>query len=219
MNLLKRMLPPKIKQKYRWHWWRIRHLLRPPTAPRNPDGRINVHLGCGAVNHPLFVNVDARPWPHVHHVCGVEQLPMFTDSSVDLVYVCHCLEHISFRTVPDVLLEWRRILKPEGWLRISVPDFDRIVSIFIECERDVDVIQKPLLGGQGYALNFHKSLYTQSHLTRLLAGGGFINAREWIPGSEELTDFDDWSRRPIPARGKDTPISLNIEAQKPPATP
>ena len=43
---------------------------------------------------------------------------------------------------------------------------------------------------------------------------GFLEVREWTPGSSELTTFDDWSTRKISINGKEYAISLNIEAIK-----
>jgi len=52
----------------------------------HPDiSAVKVHLGCGAVNHPDFINVDGYPFSHVHYVSQIDTLPMFKTNSVDVV--------------------------------------------------------------------------------------------------------------------------------------
>ncbi|MHC4105417.1 MAG: hypothetical protein ACYSR9_10785, partial [Planctomycetota bacterium] len=37
-----------------------------PSLPKNSDGKVLIHVGCGKTNSPEFINVDARPLAHVH---------------------------------------------------------------------------------------------------------------------------------------------------------
>jgi predicted SAM-dependent methyltransferase len=215
VNRLKAILPQTLKDRYRWHWWRLLRLIQPPPLPVNPEGKVYVHLGCGRIKDPRFVNVDAMPWPHVHHVGDVEHLPMFSADSADMIYVSHCLEHISFLQVPAVLQEWCRVVKPGGWLRISVPDFDDILRVYDANNRRIESIEQTLLGGQDYPFNFHKSAYNRARLASLLKEAGFDDVREWRPDGDALATLDDWSRRTIVVNGNNYPISLNLEARKP----
>jgi len=208
-------LPEEFKERYRWKWWRLRRLLFRPPLPQNPDGKVYLHLGCGRVNDPRCINIDAMPWPHVHYLSGVERLPMFADSSADFIYLSHCLEHISFGEVPAVLREWHRVLRPGGRLRLSVPDFDLIIAMYQGCDREIEPIEPPLLGGQTDAYNYHKSLYNRTRLETLLRAAGFTAVREWKPDEDDLATFDDWSRRGLPVKDKYYPISLNVEGTKP----
>jgi predicted SAM-dependent methyltransferase len=54
---------------------------------------MRLHLGCGNINYPDFINVDLMPASHVHYVRGINNLKPFKNNSVDLIYACHCLEH------------------------------------------------------------------------------------------------------------------------------
>ena len=56
------VLRRRMKQK----WFAAKRLFIKPKLPVNSDGKVLVHLGCGDVNSPEFINVDARPAPHVH---------------------------------------------------------------------------------------------------------------------------------------------------------
>lgn len=194
-----------------WHWTGITGRRKPPHLA---DGRMLVHLGCGGINDPRFVNVDKRPAPHIHHLSGVESLPFFSTSSADLLYVSHCLEHVAYDRVPVVLAEWCRVLKPGGKLRIAVPDFEGIVQAYELSGRSAALVQPTLMGGQNYALNFHYSIFDKNHLTQLLQDAGFTDVRIWHHDEDDLTQFDDCSKSCIKAGEKEVSVSLNLQGTK-----
>jgi SAM-dependent methyltransferase len=178
---------------------RLRRALCPIPYPRPPDGKLNLHLGCGRVNHPRFVNIDLRP---------------FRDGSVDLIYASHCLEHFSHHDVPAVLEEWWRVLKVGGILRLSVPDFDMLLQIYQACNNDLDCIQEFLMGGQDHKYNFHLTSFNAKTLRRILRASGFQEVREWIPGTDLLNTFDDFSSFAVNIGTKTYRVSLYLEARK-----
>jgi predicted SAM-dependent methyltransferase len=191
----------------------IRQFFRPPF-PNLENGEINLHLGCGTVNHLKFINIDGLPAPHIHYIRAIDNLAPFKDNSVDLIYACHCLEHFPHATVPKVLGEWFRTIKKDGILRLSVPNFDVLIDIYQESGNEINSIILPLMGGQYYKYDFHMTVFNQSSLERLLREVGFSQVRQWQPGSSELTTFDDWSNRKVFTKGKYCLISLNLEAVK-----
>ena len=192
----------------KWLRWRVAR----PAYPSRSE--IRLHLGCGDIDHPGFVNVDARPGKHVHHVQGVERMDLFRDDSVALIYTSHCLEHISHRRVPEVLKEWHRVLKPGGILRVSVPDFDLLVDTYLDNDRNMRSVQLPLMGSQDYAFNFHYTCFNHDELSRLMQEAGFEAPRRWQHGADEFTSLPDWSGRSMTFNGKVYPVSLNLEAVK-----
>lgn len=84
----------------------------PSPLPYPPTPELYLHVGCGPVVHPMFVNVDAIAYPHVHHVRPIDDLSPIADGSAALLYACHCLEHLPMAAVPEALAEWRRVLRP-----------------------------------------------------------------------------------------------------------
>jgi predicted SAM-dependent methyltransferase len=196
------------KARLQWLRWRM------ARRPIPDDAEMRLHLGCGDIDYPGFVNVDARPAPHVHYVQTVDRLTAFKDSSVSLVYSSHCLEHVSHRNVSGVLAEWRRVLVPGGIMRISVPDFDLLVDAYLSSGRDLDCVQLPLMGAQDYPFNFHFTSFTRRTLTDLLHRAGFEQVRPWIHGSDFYTALPDWSGRSFSYKGVTYPVSLNLEAVK-----
>ena len=191
--------------------FRIRRVIKPPHLPENRDGRVLIHLGCGEQNAPGWINVDAQPFPHVHFVGGVEKLPMFADNSADLIYACHVLEHISYQRYPEILKEWRRVLKPGGILRIAVPDFDKLLAIYRAEGDTLDLVLPPMMGAQDCEHGFHRGAFNEKYLGNLCLVAGFKTTRLWNPKTASEYPFDDWAKKL--AHGK-YPVSLNLEAIK-----
>lgn len=193
---------------------RIKRIFLPVPFPTLEKGVTHLHLGCGEINHPKFINIDGRPASHVHFVRSIDNLSPFKSRSVDLIYASHCLEHFSHTQVSGVLTEWFRVLKSDGILRLSVPDFDCLIEIYKTCGNDIGIIMNPLMGGQDYKYNFHRVVFTKASLTRLLENVGFKDIREWQPNECELTSFDDHSTCEFETSGRTYSISINLQARK-----
>lgn len=192
----------------------VKREILPPKLPNNPEGKVYIHLGCGPINAQGFINVDLRPFSHVHYIQEIENLNIFPNEYADLIYASHVLEHVSHCKLSEVLKEWYRVLKKNGILRISVPDFDKIVNVYFSEKNDIKSIISPLMGGQDNLYNFHKSVFNENYLKELLLLTGFRDVRHWNPEETELHSFEDWASRPIKVKSTQYSISLNIEALK-----
>jgi len=69
--------------------------------------------------------------------CDVSKKIPFNDSTVDLIYSCHMLEHLDQNETKVFFNESFRVLKPNGILRIVVPDFQILVDKY-KIDKDVD---------------------------------------------------------------------------------
>lgn len=174
-----------------------------------------LHVGCGAIDAHGFINIDARRQRHVHIVTrSLFRLKMIPDDVADLVYMCHVLEHVSHGQLHDTLRELKRVLRPGGVLRLSVPDFDLLLEIYRESGRNVLVIERALMGGQNYAFNFHYSVFNRERLGSELLRAGFTEVRPWNPAEVDHHDFEDWASRSLTWRDREFPVSLNLEGVK-----
>jgi predicted SAM-dependent methyltransferase len=186
-----------------------------PSLKKHSNGKTLLHIGCGKKNSPEFINIDARPFPHVHIITDdITDLSDFDSDSVDLIYMCHILEHVKRDDIKNVLLEMKRVLKKGGVLRLSVPDFDRLIDVYNASEKNVDAICRQLMGGQDHQYNIHYSVFNNQSLSEILQSAGFSKVIPWDPDNCQYHDFKDRASRKLAANGREYPISLNLEAIK-----
>ena len=90
-----------------------------------------LNFACGSRIHPDWVNIDFSPIDkRVKKVNLLGTLP-FTDKSFDVAYSSHFLEHLTPQKALQVLKEIKRILKPNGIVRIVVPDLENLTSTYL----------------------------------------------------------------------------------------
>ncbi|MDD2882987.1 MAG: methyltransferase domain-containing protein [Rhodoferax sp.] len=176
---------------------------------------MKLHLGCGKRYIPGYVHIDAVDYPHVDHVCSIDNLSFIADDSCDVIYNCHVLEHFKRREVVKVLAEWRRVLKPDGILRISVPDFAAICEIY-RLAGSIDPVVGPLFGRQDYLYNIHYNVFDFNYLAKELMSVGFTKVNRYNWRETEHANIDDYSQAYYPHMDKENGllVSLNIEAVK-----
>ncbi len=138
---------------------------------------------------------------------------MFRDESVDLVYACHVLEHIPRNELKKVLTEWRRVLRPGGTFRFSVPDFDALIEVYRKAGRDIAAVEAQIMGERP-PHDDHHSIWNESYARSLLTGLGFDNVHRWEPAKASLHDFEDRASASLSVGGQRVPISLNLEASR-----
>lgn len=176
---------------------------------------MKLHLGCGKRFIKGFVHIDILDYPHIDHISSIDNLSFIVDNSVDLIYNCHVLEHFKINDVARVVKEWNRVLKPNGLLRSSVPDFKRICKVYTNTE-NLDLVKGPVFGRQDYLYNIHYNIFDKKSLTTLFEENNFYNVREYDWRETEHAEVDDYSQAYIPHMDKEngTLISLNLECNK-----
>ena len=180
-----------------------------------------LHLGCGKRYIPGFVHVDLDDFPHIDHRASINDLSMFEDESVELIYCCHTLEYFDRVEATAVLAEWRRVLRPGGTLRLAVPDFEALAEVYRRYG-DLNKIIGPLYGRveiktpEDETVIYHKTVYDFASLKTLLEECSFNNVRLYDWRHTVHKDYDDYSQAYVPHMDKDNGIliSLNVEAEK-----
>jgi predicted SAM-dependent methyltransferase len=175
---------------------------------------LKVHLGAGPINIQGWINVDAREAPHVHIVTEVLELNEFSDESIAEIYMCHVLEHFSFQEVETLLAQFYKKLTTGGVLRLSVPDFDKLVTIYQAEKNDISIIKSALMGGQDYEFNFHKAFFNEKSLRDTLTSAGYGDIQLWETEDDFGVDLGDWSNKSFITASGTYAISLNIKATK-----
>ena len=174
---------------------------------------IKLHLGCGDVNLQGWINIDGRNDEHVHVVSQDLSLSAFSDNSISEIYICHVLEHFSYEEANNLIRGFTNKLLNRGILRVSVPDFDKLIDIYNANDKNLESIRTSLMGGQNYNLNFHKSTYNKNYLISLLKKNGFKNCSEWDTISDFGRPIGDFSDSKIKTKKGYIPISLNLKAE------
>ena len=91
-----------------------------------------VNLGCGSRCHPAWINIDIAPCgPGViaHDLSQGIPLP---DSSCDVVYHSHLVEHLRPEDALRFMKECYRVLRAGGILRVATPDLEHICRLYLE---------------------------------------------------------------------------------------
>ena len=176
---------------------------------------IKLHLGCGEKYIPGFIHIDIRKFEHIDYVTSIDNLYMFKDNTVDLIYASHILDHVKRAETEVVLSEWYRVLKKGGILRIAVSNFEAVVEIYLK-NKNLEELMGLLYGGQTYENNYHYRTFDFQSLSNILRKVGFrkIYRYDWKKNIHK--DYDDFSQAYLPHMDKKTGtlMSLNVEALK-----
>lgn len=157
----------------------------------NQERKLN--LGCGTVPLPGYFNLDIAQGVDARKLEGVP------DASVDEVRASHLLEHFPATQTADVIKDWVRVLKPGGTLRISVPDFDKVVKAYESDQAAQIPVEAMLMGGHADANDVHHVIFNRRKLETILRTAGLIRVESW-------TGEGDTSAHPV---------SLNLQGRKP----
>jgi len=93
---------------------------------------IKINMGCGWRNFGKeWIHIDGGKYDHLDYD-NIMNLQNFDDNSVDLIYSSHVIEYFDREEVLELLTEWKRVLKPEGVLRLAVPNFEAMCKLYLD---------------------------------------------------------------------------------------
>ena len=174
---------------------------------------MKLHLGCGQLKLDGFVNIDV-----LSDVADMKldftDLSVFNSSVIEEIYIVHAIEHFKRNQIINLFLEWNRVLKHDGVLKIAVPDFEKIVKKYSQT-KDITELVGLLSGGQKDEYDFHYVNFDIYVLEELLKACGFDNIQRYDPFSF-LGDKDDYSKCHLPHMDFEHGelMSLNITCEK-----
>ena len=166
---------------------------------------IKLNIGAGNTTIPDFIPIDIKFGQRAEKL-------NFETNSVSQIRASHILEH--FRDLHDpcgkpdeprvllVLLEWVRVLRPGGIIKIAVPDRDW-------CFREAQDPNSPhnwqgvLLGGQINSYDIHKTTFSRAKLAQVMRQAGLISIQPWTSQYNDAASL---------------PCSLNLKGFKQNAT-
>ena len=178
---------------------------------------IKLNLGCWTRNFGSdWTHIDGCHLPHiVSH--DIVNLP-YENNSVDTIYASHVFQYFNRQDGLELLKKWFSKIKDGGTLRIAVPDFKSMVTLYLNGGYSLDSFLGPLYGKMQMdeEIIYHKSTYDFESLSKMLEEVGFKNIKLYDWKQTDHANFDDHSQSYLPKMNKEngTLISLNIEATK-----
>jgi SAM-dependent methyltransferase len=159
-----------------------------------------LHVGCGPKRaddlHPTFqtgdwreIRVDINPAVRPDIVASITSMPQVGGNSVDAVWSSHNLEHLYAHEVPTALREFLRVLKPGGFVLLTMPDLQKAAEFVAQGKLEEPIYQSPAgpisaidicFGhrasiAQGNEFMAHKTGFSALTLAQKLAACGFQN--------------------------------------------
>jgi SAM-dependent methyltransferase len=169
------------------------------TLPPQLQTRCVLHVGCGAASpdklpghffpagewREIRLDIDPDVAPDV--VSSITDMAAVPDGSVDAVWSSHNLEHLFPHEVPLALREFRRVLKPDGFALMTMPDLQQVAKLVAEDRLTEPAYMSPMgpitpldmlygHGGslaQGNAFMGHRGGFTARSLESSLLAAGF----------------------------------------------
>ncbi len=165
------------------------------------DQKVVLHVGCGAANphklpschfpslqwRELRLDIDPDVKPDI--VASITEMPMVEDESVDAVWSSHNLEHLWSHEVKPALAEFRRVLRPGGFVLVTMPDLQQVAGLVAQGRLDepayisalgpvsaLDMLYgfRPSLA-QGNQFMGHRTGFTAQTLANCLSETGFVD--------------------------------------------
>jgi len=184
---------------------------------------IKLHLGSGKRNLLGYVHVDIDNLPHIDYCSEIHDLHMFKDNSVSEIYSCGAIGYYDAEGIKVLLKEWRRVLKPNGILRVSVVDFEKQVQLYVKSKKiDSLGVLGPIYGRWEYTdpagntgVAYKKNSYDYDYLVKTLQENGFKDCKRYNYENFLPDGYDDYSAAYVPHKDKNgTHIMLNVECRK-----
>jgi SAM-dependent methyltransferase len=94
-------------------------------------GRSNrLNVGCGPQPAPGWLNADREAYDGVDFCGDLREGLSIADATLDCIVGIHVLQDLAWGEIPGVLRELRRVLRPDGVLRLGLPDLDRAIDAY-----------------------------------------------------------------------------------------
>jgi FkbM family methyltransferase len=167
------------------------------TGVTYPGLPLKLHLGCGEVVLPDYVNIDYPQDRHnVLHVRpdyeGDLTSLRFPERSVDEIRLHHVFEHFSRVAALGLLILWYDWLRPGGALRIETPDFLATAQAFVRSNAaERTALVRHLEGDQAAAWAYHVGQWHPERFERTLSALGFDDV------AIETTSTEAWHQPPL----------------------
>lgn len=174
--------------------------LQPALAQQPKKHFLNV--GCGSAGperlpecfqqdgwQQIRLDINAAVKPDI--IADLTDLSAVATGSVDAVYSSHNIEHLYLHETVTALAEMQRVVRPGGFLLITLPDLQQVAQLVSEGRLTDEIYHSPvgpitaldMLYGhqasvaQGNTYMAHKSGFDKHSLSHALLNAGFSDVR------------------------------------------
>ena len=175
------------------------------------------NIGCGWRDFGKgWIHIDGGDYDHLDS--DDIFIKEYESNSADLIYSSHFIEYLDREEVIPLLKRWKEVLKPNGVMRLAVPDFEVYANLYSSGEYPLDNFLGVLYGKMpmGDETIYHKTVYDFDSIKKLLESIGMREVNHYDWRDTEHSEFDDHSQAYLPHMDKDngTLMSLNVECKK-----
>jgi SAM-dependent methyltransferase len=139
-----------------------------------------LNWGCGSTRMPGWVHSDIREAPGIKKVADIRKGLPIVDNRFHYAVSVHALQELAYAELVPALQELRRVLKPEGTLRLVLPDLLKGVDAFRAGDRDYFAVPDNEVERLGSKLavqliwfGYTRSVFTADYIEELLLKAGF----------------------------------------------
>jgi SAM-dependent methyltransferase len=164
-----------------------------------------MNWGCGSNPAPGWINSDQKIGPGIDISCEIRNgLPLPSDSLGYIVSI-HALPEIPYPDIIAVLQELRRVLEPNGVLRLSLPDLEKGIQAYLQNDRDYFLIPDDEMRSLGGKLivqliwyGYSRTLFTYDFIEELLFKAGFryVHRCRYKESKSQYADIVELDNRP-----------------------
>jgi predicted SAM-dependent methyltransferase len=147
---------------------------------KNFKGPVKLNVGCGTDYKNGWINIDNNSDHNIEKLdldWDLRNPLPFDDNSVDFIFNEHFLEHLTVEEGQGAIKDFMRVLKPDGVLRIAMPDLETAIKFY----NDPNWKRRPFI--KNFDLQF---VQTRAELLNM-------NFRWW--GHKWLYDWEELERR------------------------
>jgi SAM-dependent methyltransferase len=139
-----------------------------------------LNWGCGTDPEPGWVNSDIKEAPGIDISADIRAGLPLDDASLDYAVSIHSLPELAYPDVATALRELHRVLRPDGVLRLALPDLDRAIRAYLDGDAGYFLIPDDDVRSLGGKLvvqltwyGYSRTMFTFDFVEELLYAAGF----------------------------------------------
>ena len=172
------------------------------VGPGHRQGGAKLPLGFQTAQwSEIRIDIDPSNEPDI--LGSMLDMSAVATDSVDAIYSAHNIEHLYPHEVPVALAEFKRVLRPDGFVVITCPDLQSVCALVAQDKladsayispagpiAPLDILygHRPSMA-RGNLYMAHKCGFTLKTLTAALSASGF----QTIAGKRRVKGFDLWA--------------------------